>query len=386
MKRYGVVVYAILLARHMWVTWACTHVPCVRLLGSVVLFAPRPWLHLQMITAVLLSSSSYSYSRLVFIFWWLQPFCCLHLQVVTAVSLFSSSDGYSRFIVFIFRSLQPFRYHLQMVIAVSLSSSSDGYNCFDCLHLQMVNSRFVVFIFRWLQPFRCLHLQMVIAVWLSSSSGRYSRFVVFIFSWLQPFRCLHLHMVTAVLLLSSSYGYRRFVVFIFSWLQPFRCLHLHMVTAVLLSSSSYGYRRFVVFIFRWLQPFRCLHLHMVTAVPLSSSSNGYSRFDCLPKCSINISWCHLHAMAQVWPSCNGTGMTYMQWHRFDLRRYRSDEGRGGPVLGCTKTYRILNFLLWALSDWITSFLQKAVFWISVMRSGSISPAVSGLPLVGNPWH
>ena len=114
----------------------------VRLLGSVVLFAPRLWLHLQMITAVSLSSSSYGYSRfVVFIFRWLQPFCCLHLQVVTAVSLFSSSDGYSRFVLFIFRWLQPFRYHLQMVIAVSLSSSLDGY------------SRFAVFILRWLQTF-----------------------------------------------------------------------------------------------------------------------------------------------------------------------------------------------------------------------------------------
>jgi len=111
----------------------------VRLLGSVVLFAPRLWLHLQMITAVSLSSSSYGYSRfVVFIFRWLQPFCRLHLQMVTAVLLSSSSDGYSRFVVFIFRWLQPFRcFHLRMVIAVSCSSSSGGY------------SRFVI-IFRWL--------------------------------------------------------------------------------------------------------------------------------------------------------------------------------------------------------------------------------------------
>jgi hypothetical protein len=130
-------------------------------------------------------------------------------------------------------------------------------------------------------------------------------------------------------------------------------------------THSDGYSRFGVFILRWLQPFRCLHIQMVTAVSVSSSSLT----------AVLIFYRNILLISHHF--------TCVQWHKYGLRRYRGDKRGGGRILGCPKTYRILKFLLWALSDWITSFLQTAVFWISVMRSGSISLTVSGLPLVAN---
>jgi hypothetical protein len=74
--------------------------------------------------------------------------------------------------------------------------------------------------------------------------------------------------------------------------------------------------------------------------------------------------------------------TCMQWHKYDLRRYRGDKRGGGGGLGASDRTEYWSFCYGLFRTGLRPTLQTAVFWISVMRSGSISLTVSGLPL---PW-
>jgi hypothetical protein len=78
----------------LWITWAtdCT----LRFLGSVVVFASLLWLHLQVVTAVSVSSSSGAYSRFgVFIFRWLRPFWFSTENVLSVAHRFSYIQRHS---------------------------------------------------------------------------------------------------------------------------------------------------------------------------------------------------------------------------------------------------------------------------------------------------